>query len=311
VSLILVPCAAAQSLQNQVLGLFPAQTGEITFLDVKSLRGSPHYAQLKEQVLPERFRSLVAWTQYIGIDFDTEVNQLSWAFLPPDAQGNVGLVGIAEGAFTLSELENEIKKRKLNFSRHLGHLVLTLGKNDAGQEFLFAFVDGATAVYGFREPVIEVLDRRAQNAQGLLGNRVMVDLVGQVNGKSPVWIVMDRRFTLLGVKQMLPNAETLPGFETVTSTLVSSILRFDLSNGMKSEGSVRCGSTADAAIVSTLMQAGLAYQTWRIKEANPELARVLGTMNVNSESQNVQLALSINNDDFLTLLSKNSFALKF
>jgi len=306
--LAMAPLAGAQSLQNQVLGLLPVQTGEVSFLDVKALRGSPHYPQLKSQVLPERFRALVAWTQYIGIDFDADVYQMSWAFLPPDEKGQPGLIGIAEGNFPLKELDAEIKKRRLTTTRHAGGTVLSLGKNDAGQEFVFAFVDGSTAVFGFRELALEVLDRHANGGQSLLNNRELMDLVSQVNGKSPVWMAMDKRFTYLAVKQMLPNLETLPGADTVAQRLQSSILRFDLSSGMRSQGVVR---TSDPTLVSTLVQAGLAYQTWKIKEENPDLSRVLASMTVNRESDNVLLALSISNDDLATLISKNSFALKF
>jgi hypothetical protein len=122
---------------------------------------------------------------------------------------------------------------------------------------------------------------------------------------------MDKQFTFLAVKQMLPGAESLPGFETLAQRLESSMLRFELDNGMRSQAAVRCATGADSSIVSALMQLALVYQAGRLKEQNADLARVLANMNVTSESENVRVALSISEADFATLLSKNSFALKF
>jgi hypothetical protein len=80
---------------------------------------------------------------------------------------------------------------------------------------------------------------------------------------------------------------------------------------MRSQAAVRCATGADSSIVSALMQLALVYQAGRLKEQNADLARVLANMNVTSESENVRVALSISEADFATLLSKNSFALKF
>lgn len=301
----------SQALANQVLGLLPERTGEVAFLDVKTLRGSPHYPQLKAQVLPDRFRSLVEWTRYLGIDFDRDVTQLSWAFLPADASGQVGLVGIAEGDFPPDEIEREVARKKLPATREAGHLVVSLGKNDKGTEFVFAFVDRSTAVFGFREPALEILARRAQGGQSLLNNRALMDVVTRVNGKAPVWIAMDKQFTYLAVRQMLPGIENIPGVDTLAQRLSSSAIQLAVDSAMRGQAALRCENGSDAMLVSTLMQAALAYQTWRLNDSNPDLARVLGTMNLNRSDESIELALTISPNDLATLISKNSFALKF
>jgi hypothetical protein len=305
------PAARAQALPNQVLALYPPQTGEIAYLNIRALSGSPHYARLKAQVLPERFRQIAEWTQYIGIDFDREVYQLSWGFLPGSTEKDVALVGVAEGRFPLGELEQTLKQRKLSFARRGKFLLLPLGKNEAGQEFVFAFVDGSTAVYGFRGPVEEMLDRREQGGASLLNNQSLRSQVTPLNGNAPVWIAMDQRFTLLAVKQLLPGVVDLPGFETLAARLESATLRFDLADGLLGSAAVRCKDGSDAALVSALMQAALTYQTWRLSDTNPELAKALGALTLNRTNERVEMALAIKEADFLTLLNKNSFALKF
>ena len=105
--------AAAQSLPNQVLALYPQRTGEIIFVDLQALRTSPHYAQLKAQVLPGQFRSLEQWTNALGMDFEQQVRQLSWAFIPAEQGSAIELVGVAEGSFAPADVERHARQMKL------------------------------------------------------------------------------------------------------------------------------------------------------------------------------------------------------
>lgn len=315
---VVAPYAAAQAIPNQVLALYPRDAGEITYLDVRSLRNAPNYAELKTKVLPERFRQLADWTKYIGVDFDTEVYQLSWAFLPaaagkgPATEGEqVGMIGIAEGNFPASEIQRLAKERKLPYSRHAGSLVLHLGKNDQGREFVFAFPDPNTAIFGFRDIAEQILDRRASAGASLLDNRPLMDLIRALNGKAPVWIAMDSQFTLLAVKQMLPEISRVAGFETLAARLQSASLQFQLSDGFRGSAAVRCQTGADALVVSKLLQAAVTYQAFRLNETQPDLAKVLGDLRLNQTDDRIELALTIAPSDLNTLLQKNSLALKF
>lgn len=308
---VFAPYAAAQAIPNQVLALYPRDAGEITFLDVRSLRNAPNYAELKAKVLPERFRQLADWTKYIGVDFDTEVYQLSWAFLPAAEGEQVGMVGIAEGNFPTAEIQRLAKERKLPYYRHAGSLVLNLGKNDQGREFVFAFADPNTAIFGFRDIAEQILDRRASSGASLLDNRPLMELIRALNGKAPVWIAMDSQFTLLAVKQMLPEISSVAGFETLATRLQSASLQFQLSEGFRGSAAVRCLTAADALVVSKLLQAAVTYQASRLNESQPELAKVLGDLRMNQTDDRIELALTITPSNLNTLIQNNSLALKF
>jgi len=303
--------AGAQAIPNQVLALYPRNAGEISFLDVRALRGAPNYAELKTKVLPERFRQLADWTKYIGVDFDTEVYQLSWAYLPAAEGEQVGMIGIAEGNFPTQEIQRLATEKKLPNSRHRGSLILNLGKNDQGREFVFAFADANTAIFGFREIAEQILDRRAASGPSLLDNRPLMDLVRALNGKAPVWIAMDSQFTLLAVKQMLPQISQVAGFETLAARLQSASLQFQLTDGFRGNAAVRCQTANDALVVSKLMQAAVTFQASRLNESQPDLARVLGKLRLNQPDDRVELALAISQSELNTLIQNNSLALKF
>lgn len=303
--------AGAQAIPNQVLALYPRNAGEISFLDVRALRNAPNYAELKTKVMPERFRQLADWTKYIGVDFDTEVYQLSWAYLPAAEGEQVGMIGIAEGNFPTAEIQRLAKERKLPYSRHAGSLVLNLGKNEQGREFVFAFADPNTAIFGFREIAEQILDRRAASGASLLDNRPLMELVRTLNGKAPVWIAMDSQFTLLAVKQMLPEVSRVAGFETLAARLQSASLQFQLTDGFRGSAAVRCQTGSDALVVAKLLQAAVTFQAFRLNETQPDLAKVLGDLRLNQSDDRIELALSIAPADLNTLIQKNSLALKF
>jgi hypothetical protein len=303
--------ASAQALPNQVLALYPRTAGQITFLDVRALRNAPDYPRLKAQVLPERFRQLVEWTHYIGIDFDSDVYQMSWAFLPVPEGQQVGLIGVAEGNFPTEDVQRLARERKLPNSRYAGSLVLSLGKNDQGREFVFAFLDPNTAVFGFRDLAQEVLNRRAGGGPSLLDNRGVVDLVRQLNGKSAVWIAMDNQFTMLAVQQMLPEISRAPGFETLAARLQSATLQLQLSDGFRGSAALRCQTGSDALVVAKLLQAAVTFQAFQLNESKPDLARVLGDLRLNQQDDRVELSLTIAPADLSNLIQKNSLSLKF
>lgn len=301
--------AAAQALPNQVQALYPPDTGEVVFADLRALRGTPHYPEMKAQVLPERFRQLEQFSAVLGIDFERAVHQLSWAFAGPG--GSVAFVGVAEGSFSVADVESRAKRQHLKSDRTNGALVVVLGKNQQGTEFVFAFPDRTLAVFGYREAVEGMLERHAQGGSSLLDNATLRGVIGEVNGKAPLWVALDNPYTVLAIKQMLPEATKLPGFDTLSGRLQSATLRFDVKDGLRGDAAVRCQSSSDAALLSTLVQAALTYQAYQLGEKNPELARAVKEATINRRDTRLELALSIPSRDLLTLLQKNNLTISF
>lgn len=302
--------AAGQALPPQVLALYPQQTGEVVFADLRGLRASKHYAQIKAQVLPERFRQLEQFGVILGIDFESEVNQLSWGFVGAP-EGGVSFVGVAEGSFPPAEIESKARASKLPLSRFQGAPVVVMGVNAQGKSFVFAFPDRTTAVFGYRETVEEMLTRRAQGGASLADNAALRSVVEEVNGKAPLWVALDNPYTVLAVKQMLPEAAKLPGFDTLAGRLRNSSLRFELKDGLKGTAAVRCETGADSLLLSTILQGALTYQGYQLGEKNPELARAVKEVTLDRQEERLNVGMTIRDADLVTLLRKNTLTLSF
>jgi hypothetical protein len=302
--------AAGQALPSQVQALYPQETGEVVFADLRALRGSPHYLRIKAQVLPERFRQLEQFGSILGIDFERSVHQVSWGFVGKPG-GDVSFIGVAEGDFSASEVEATATRMRLGASRTNGVLTVVMGKNQQGSEFVFAFPERTLAVFGYRESVDGMLQRHAQGGQSLADNPALRGVISEVNGKAPVWVALDNPYTVLAIQQMLPEATRLPGFDTLTGRMQSTSMRLDLRDGLRGLAAVKCASSADAVLLSTLVQAALTYQSYQLGEKNPELARAVQASTVNRTEDRFEMALSIPNQDLLALLQKNTLTISF
>jgi hypothetical protein len=82
--------AHANSLSSDVIGMFPQNIGEFAYADLKQARSLSWFAQLKQQMLPARFKQFEQFLAAAGIDPNSQVEEVAWATvgapLPPAAQ---------------------------------------------------------------------------------------------------------------------------------------------------------------------------------------------------------------------------------
>src|SRR5579863_3345268 len=79
---VLPASARAGSLGSDILSMFPKDSGELAYADLKEARQFPWFNQLKEQMLPAKFREFETFLSSAGIDPNTQVTELAWALVP-------------------------------------------------------------------------------------------------------------------------------------------------------------------------------------------------------------------------------------
>lgn len=303
--------SAGQALSPQVMALYPPEAGELAFLDLQAARRSPHYDELKTQVLPDRYRELEDWARQLGVDFDKNVDRLSWVFVNTGDPARSDFVGVAEGAYYLDDIRKVAADSKLRVWAYRSAAVYHLGENERGKEFVFAFPDNARLIFGFRPLVEAVLDRAEAGGPGLLDNPVMRGLVDEVNRRAPVWLVLDPAYTQLGVRQFLGDAADATGTETLVQRIRSATVRLQLDRGLTTTVGANCASAADTLWLSSFLEMGLFFQRQRLNESNPTLARVLSEARIERSGDRLTLTLAIPEVDLLALLQSRAFSLSF
>ena len=78
--LIAILCALprtsrAGSLGSDILSMFPKDSGELAYADLREARQFSWFSQLKEQMLPSKFRQFEQFLSAAGVDPNTQVTE--------------------------------------------------------------------------------------------------------------------------------------------------------------------------------------------------------------------------------------------
>lgn len=146
IAVCMVPAPArAGTLSTSVLGLFPKNVGEIAYADLKSARRFKWFPQLKEQMLPPRFREFEKFLASAGVDPNTQVDELAWGFVTststpagqaeaPSVPSTDQIVGIALGQFNPTSAESFFTSQKLATQKTRGYTLFAFGSGSGPQD---------------------------------------------------------------------------------------------------------------------------------------------------------------------------------
>lgn len=301
-SLLLVLPLEAGSLRSDVLYLLPAETGQLVYIDLREARRSPHYPQLKTQLLPRRFQHFANFLRSMGTNLEEEIEWLAWVFVPPDGTEGERLLGLAEGNFAPERVEQFFLKQKLPIDVYRGQTLFPFGSGVGPQDLFFSFLDSSTAAFGTRASLALLLETRYGAHDNLLRNETLLAQLDEVNGRTPVWAVFDKRYTRYALAQLIPEAARFDNFTRVAGRFRHSTLQVELGREMRIDFTAWCETAADAQAFSLLIRTGLFVQQWRLREENPELSHVLASSQVNTFGDRLQVRLNIEEKELKKLL---------
>ena len=325
-SLVTAQVSSAQRVGPDTIALFPKNVGEFAYANLKQARSQKWYAQLQQQLLPERFRQFEKFLASAGVDPNTQVEELAWGLVAEgvnDKTSGVGsdavptgeeVAGIAMGNYNPTSTEAFFKAQKLpTFTSH-GFTMYAFGSGSGASDLFFLFIDSNTAAFGHRNVLEKMLDIRYGGAEGLLRNDKMYSLINEANGSGVVWAVLNPAYTRLAVRQLAPQIQQFPEAAKLVTRMQNLILNIQASGGVDGKFQAVCGNTDDANTLAQLMQLALVYQQYQAKQQgqtqNQDLADLLSQAQVSPSGDRVVLRLSLTDDQMSSLIKKNTFALK-
>ena len=325
-SLVTAQVSSAQRVGPDTIALFPKNVGEFAYANLKQARSQKWYAQLQQQLLPERFRQFEKFLASAGVDPNTQVEELAWGLVAEgvnDKTSGVGsdavptgeeVAGIAMGNYNPTSTEAFFKAQKLpTFTSH-GFTMYAFGSGSGSSDLFFLFIDSNTAAFGHRNVLEKMLDIRYGGAEGLLRNDKMYSLINEANGSGVVWAVLNPAYTRLAVRQLAPQIQQFPEAAKLVTRMQNLILNIQASGGVDGKFQAVCGNTDDANTLAQLMQLALVYQQYQAKQQgqtqNQDLADLLSQAQVSPSGDRVVLRLSLTDDQMSSLIKKNTFALK-
>src|SRR5208283_818845 len=272
--------AKAGSLSADTIALFPKETGEFAYADLKKARTMKWYPALQEQMLPERFKQFEKFLASAGVDPNTQVDELAWGLVaqsaakqdatatatgaPAAAASSVPeseeIVGIALGTFNPDSTEAYFKQQKLATSKSRGYTLFAFGSGVGPNDLFFFFIDSSKAAFGHKQLLEKMIEIRYGSEDGLLSNDKLFSLINEVNGSGVIWAVLDPSYTRLAMAQLAPEVEQFPEAAKLVQHMQSMIISVTASSGLEGKFQAVCAAPEDANTLSQLMTAGLLYK---------------------------------------------------
>jgi len=314
--------AKAGTLGADVIGMFPKDVGEFGYADLRVARTLKWFPQLREEVLPERFRQFEKFLASTGNDPNTQVDEIAWALV---AQGMTAkteavgsdavptgeeMVGIALGNFNTDSTADYFKKQKLPTANFHGYTLYAFGTGTGATDLFFVFMDPSTAAYGQKSILEKMISVRFGDEDGLMSNDKFFSLINEANTGSAVWLVTNPAYTRLAIQQLAPEIEQFPEAAKLVTRMQNSIINVDAGSDLEAKIQAICGSTDDANTLGQLLQAGFLYKRYQAQKDNPDLADLLNQVNITPGGDRVTLTMSLSDDQMTSLIKHNTFAFK-
>ncbi len=319
-ALSLVPAAArAGTLGTDIIALFPKDIGEFAYADLKKARQFKWFAQLKEQMLPSRFRQFEQFLAAAGVDPNSQVEELAWALIPTStkSQGNAPavptgeqIVGVALGQFSPAAAEEFFKRQKLATSKVRGYTLFAFGSGVGPSDLFFFFLDSNTAAFGHRQSLEQLIEVRFGAEEGLLRNDRFFPLINEANGRGVVWAVLNPAYTRLAMQQLVPETSQFPQAAQLVGKLQALVINVDAGSTLDARFQAICSTPEDANTLAALLQGGLLYRRYQESQTNPDLAKLLDDARITPRGDRLELSLALTDEQMSALIRHNTFATK-
>ncbi len=304
---LLRPSAAA-TLSTAIIGMFPKEVGEFAYADLKTARRYAWFPQLRDQIVPSRLRQFEQFLTTAGVDPNTQVDELAWGAIPAGKDQGEQIVGVALGQFSPSATEDRFKQKKLPvFSVH-GYNLYAFGSGTGAGDILFFFLDSNTAAFGHRKALEKLIDVRFGEAESLLRNNTLSPLITEANGSGLIWAVLNKGYTQLGLKQLLPQADQFPQAAQIMNRIQAMVINVKADSGVDANFQAVCASPDDANLLAAALQAGVMYRRYQEQQANPDLAKALDNVRISPHGERLVVEAPVSEEQMTTLIRNRTFA---
>jgi len=300
--------SSAGSLSTAIIGMFPKTVGEFAYADMKTARQFSWFPQLREQLLPSKFRQFEQFLTAAGVDPNTQVDELAWGAINAGKAGGEQILGVALGSFDPTSSETRFKQQKLPMTDYHGYHLYAFGSGSGATDILFTFIDANTAAFGVRPAMEKMIDVRTGVTESLLTNDLMFPLINEADGTGVIWAVLDQSYTHIAVQQLLPQAGQFPQAAAIINRMHAMTISVAADSGIDAQFQAVCNSTDDANLLAAALQAGVMYRRYQAAQDHPDLASALDQVRVTPSGDRLKIDAPVSQDQLLSLIRTRAFA---
>ena len=289
--------AQASSLGTSPRAAIPADIQQIICVDYRALKDSPTAMALKARVLPDTLKQFENSLRGVGIDPDSELEQLAFASFRTPTNA-LQVVGVAQGTFQTKKVLRKLQLRKVKPLKYRSAELYPM----SGMQMVF--LDDSTLLFGVAPAVKLAIDARDGYGQSLNSNSQMTDMMSGVESGA-VWSVLDSLGTQNMLRSALGDASKLADYDVIKKRLDGSRYTMDFNHGFKFDLDVLTSDSMTAASLSSLLKAGVLF---RQMTGTPTEKAALDSVTVDSDSSSLKLHFKTDEKKFDSLLNSDLFA---
>jgi len=303
----------------RVVALFPKDSGEFSYADLKKARSLAWFAAFKLQILPSRYQDFEKFLAATGTDPDSQIDALAWAWVPDAFEARVSrsatkaaargdIVGLALGRFNPSSAEMYFQNQGWKPEEEHGKRLFAMGNGRGPNELYFVFLDSNTAAFGRRDMLGRVLNVSEGGEDSLMRSDELYPLIEEANDSSMFWAVLNPAYSQLALQQLAPELKGFPVAQQLADRVKNVIVHIDAPDDLTAKFQVICVSPSDATVMASLIEAGFMLRQNQVKDSDPDLAEILNGATVAPENDRAKIELTVEAEQMLALLKLKAFA---
>jgi hypothetical protein len=289
--------SGAAALGSTARSVIPSEVQQIISVDYRQVINSQTATELHDRVLPDNLKQFETALKGVGIDPQRDIDQLTFAAFRD--KGDLRMVGVAQGQFSLKKVIARFKVRKVAPTKFHTAFLYPMGNG-----MNMSLLDENTLLFGDPSAVKSGLSARDGDIQSLNSNSEVLDLMPAVDAGA-VWSVLDSKGTQTMMNSAMGDVANLAEYQTLSKRLRSSRYVMNFGSGVNFDLDVITADSMTAATLSTLARVGM---TFRRTQATGVEKTALENMTVDSDSNQLKFHFKTDEKQFQSLLNSDLFA---
>jgi hypothetical protein len=305
--LAICPALRANTLDSSIISMFPKDVRELKYADLSGSRQFAWFPQFQAQLVPDAVLGFEQFLEAAQVQQTPSVDQVAWAHV--SISGSAQLVAVGAGQFDIEAIKLFLDSRGIS-SIPFGSYEIYASQTDFGMtEGYFSLIDNATVAFGPLEGLRRILEIRAGKEGNLSGNAKLMNLIREVNGQAVFWSVLDSAQAGTAVQQLVPEMMKFPQANDLVGKLKQLLISVRASDDIQLDFKADSGSPGDAIVLSQLLEASMLSKRYQSGQDHPDLAKVLDGMVITPFGNQLDIWLTVTDDQMQSLADQNTFSL--
>lgn len=244
---------AADQVPGEALNTFPADTLQVAFANLATLRSLSIYPQIRQRILNKQLHAFEEFLRPMGIDPEKDIDEvmLGWR---GEMVGPTGYLGLASGRFQPALIQQYFAHTGLPVREYNGSNLYAFGSGSDPDDLFFTFFESTLAGFGRLGDLKAMIDARQGSANALNSNSNFVNWQGELDGTAPQWGILNGKSTgnLAGL-WLAPSGQKNVDLSSLGASVRALLYRVQWDTGFSTNLIMVCTSPENAAGFATLI----------------------------------------------------------